>query len=248
MFHQKCSTKFFVKIFYGCKIISSKTCSNPKFSNKMFCWIFFMVVKIFPRKQVCTKKFWGNCLYMNECSNIVFIVNHTTIAGKSCVASFLHSKRRGIAKIDPQRLVVTHLKRKEHILESNPNNVAYMLGAGRFSASSSWLSCEGVLNAAMPKSLLLAYLMEIVGLINKDMRRWVLGERNSTSGLSFIYTRWLHVFPRSFINSSKPLLENFYGWKSLPQKHVSYQKCSRNFFAEKYLWLLNHFLDNRFLP
>jgi hypothetical protein len=46
-----------------------------------------------------------------------------------------------------------------------------MLGAGRFAASFSCLSCEGVLNAAVPKSLLLAYLKEIVGLINKDMRR-----------------------------------------------------------------------------
>jgi len=53
---------------------------------------------------------------MKDCSNIIFIVNHTTIEGKSCVASLMHGKIREIAKIDPHRLDVTlHVKRKEHI-------------------------------------------------------------------------------------------------------------------------------------
>ena len=43
-------------------------------------------------------------------------INQTTIAGKSSFASLLHGKRRGKAKIDPQRVDVTRqLKRKQDI-------------------------------------------------------------------------------------------------------------------------------------
>jgi hypothetical protein len=44
-----------------------------------------------------------------------------------------------------------------------------MLGAGGLAAPSSWLSYEGALNAAMRKSLLLAVLKEIVGLMYNDV-------------------------------------------------------------------------------
>jgi len=48
---------FLVEMFYGCKIISSKTDSYKKFSKKIFGRKFFMVAKLFPGKQVITKHF-----------------------------------------------------------------------------------------------------------------------------------------------------------------------------------------------
>ena len=41
-----------LKMFYGCKIISQKTGLNYKLSYKFFGPTFFMVAKLFPRKQV----------------------------------------------------------------------------------------------------------------------------------------------------------------------------------------------------
>ena len=49
-----------LKIFYRCKIISSKTGSYQNFHKKFFGRKFFMVVKSFPRKQVPTKIFLSN--------------------------------------------------------------------------------------------------------------------------------------------------------------------------------------------
>ena len=47
--------KFWSKLFYGCKIISSKTGSHQIFSSKKFWWIFCFVAKSFAWKLVCTK-------------------------------------------------------------------------------------------------------------------------------------------------------------------------------------------------
>jgi hypothetical protein len=84
------SNFFWSKIFYGCKIISSKTCSYQNFhqiffvenflllqnhflENRFLTKVsaiffgrkFFMVAKSFPRKQVLTKYFRENCLVEN---------------------------------------------------------------------------------------------------------------------------------------------------------------------------------------
>jgi hypothetical protein len=80
-------------------------------------------------------------------------MNQTTIAGKSSLASLLHGKRRTEAKIGPQRVdVICQLK----------SNVPCMLVAVRMAAPSSSSPCAGPRTAAREKSLLLAYLKEIV--------------------------------------------------------------------------------------
>ena len=78
-------------------------------------------------------------------------MNQTIIAGKASIASLLHGKRRGEAKIDPQRVDMTRqLKRKQHIWEGTPNNVPCMLVAvaRRIAAPSSSLPCAGARNVA----------------------------------------------------------------------------------------------------
>ena len=49
-------------MFYGCKIISTKTGATNNFHQIIFARKFFMVVKSFPRKPVPTKNFDLNFL------------------------------------------------------------------------------------------------------------------------------------------------------------------------------------------
>ena len=44
------------------------------------------------------------------------------------------------------------------------------------------------------------------------------------------------------------LVENSYGCKIISSKTGSYQKFSWKILVENFLWLQNHFLENRFLP